>query len=531
MRSINFYSDLQCTQLIGTAVTQDYDGDEILYAARDSNSSLYAQSRDFEVTIGEEVQSLVTTAFVGASDDSSGQSHSIYLNQTPEIKDTTVEIPIGEPDVYDPDNIEIKQIYVEGGIKLEYVYAIDEVNSTLIFGMWGPRYFTEYVEGQPQFDAVNIIGYNGTSSLLWVGQNGTLTTSITNFHLSTNKLSNFKLIIMEAPVIFFEGGTLTPQDAFIPLLMADFDDEGTTRTLCLSSDPYSTEGAIPYPAAITSNCLTSEEIIPPAPDETGESDGLNRDGTGTGIGLSDIAAELDIDALNRGALNWNGHGYGLTYYAIDLIAFTRDVVGKVYGTMFTNSLDAWGQAVNSVIYPTADSFAINADTIRACIVSAYLLPDIPTQSTRVDNIWVGPLSISQSNALTYYVGDRYQEVDDKWITEVDGHANFSEEGFGDFNDFTNTTATLHLPFIGDIPIDISTISRGDIRVRTVLDQFTGNISYLVYTRSMEANGGRAILYGIYTGNCAVEQPICSIGSSANVLSRIVKKQELMLSVL
>lgn len=520
MRSINFYSDLQCTQLIGTAVTQDYDGDEILYAARDSNSSLYAQSREFEVTIGEEVQNLVTTAFVGASDDASGQSHSIYLNQTPEIKETTVEIPIGEPDVYDPDNIDIKQIYVEGGIKLEYVYAVDEVNSTLIFGMWGPRYFTEYVEGQPRFDAVDIVAYNGTSSLLWVGQNGTLTTSISNFHLSTNKLSNFKLIIMEAPVTFFDGGSLMPKDAFIPLLMADFDDEGTTRTLCLSSDPYSTEGAIPYPAAITSNCLTSDEIIPePEGEETNEGNNVFQDGQGSGIGVSDDAADIDVSVLNNSMLSWGGRGSGLSYYVMPRSSFSY-VLRQLWNNFYKDPESIIRDIIGTFIFNEENNLSttVDLDAIRQCLLAAFACPFAPESTTTANaTCWIGPYGATAPDAD--YITARYAEISNISLSAV--RPDFENDGFGDFSDFNNCTASLHLPFVGDISVDITTVARGDIRVKAIFDFYTGNIVYLVYTRSMQAPQGKEILYGVYNGNAAVEIPIMAIGSNSNILGRIL----------
>lgn len=512
MRSINLYSDLECTNQVAQIVTQDYvlpEGKQ-LYTRIDSYGSTRPDA--YSWTVEQLPEPVVYTTRSVAEGESPNEETGSFMPE-PSIASTTVAFPLGEPgtEPADPPH----KLYVEGGIRLDYDYVYDEEADQIKIVIWAPKYFSGWNEEtppKPQFDSIWIKGEQGYN-LAWLNM---LSTEQLNYFVINNahEYSDIQVIFVEGDVYFKKTTTPTIgkfERAFIPVLMAMHN--GSLE--CLNGYPNG------YPSAISINCLTSEEIIPPAPDETGESSGLNRDGTGTGIGLSDLAAELDINALNNGALNWNGHGYGLTYYSIDLIAFTRDVVGTVYGAIFKNSLDAWSEAIDSVISPTADSMAINAQTIRNCIVSAYLLPDIPTQDTRVDKIWVGPLPIDQSNALTYYVGDRYQEVDDKWITEVDGHANFAEEGFGDFNDFTNTTATLHLPFIGDIPIEISTLIRGDIRVRTVLDQFTGNISYLVYTRSMEANGGRAILYGIYTGNCAVEQPICALGTSANVLSRVI----------
>lgn len=511
MRNIRLYSDLECTNLVTTVVTQDYvlPENKQLYTAITSGGSTYADAKSWTVSqLPEPV--VYTTAYVAEGSDPSEQTGSFMSD--PVIAGSTVAFPLGEP----TEEAEIKSFYIEGGVRIDYVNYYDSENDQLRIGIWAPKYFTgwsEDEEPQPQFDSIWISGPTG-SNLLWVGSYNT-TTEIVPFSIANySSYSDVRVIFVEGDV-YFKKTTYPPigkfETAFIPVIMGTINGD----LHCLNGYPDT------YPAAISVNGITSDEIIPPAPDESGESSGINRDGTGTGIGVSDPADTINVAALNSGALNWNGHGSGLTYYAIDLATFTRDVVGKVYGTLFSNSLEAWNQAIDSVIYPTADSFAINAETIRACIVSAYLLPNIPVEGSRTNEIWVGPLKIDVSNSLTNYVGDRYQTLHDVWLTGVTGHEDFPNEGFGDFNDFTNTTATLHLPFVGDIPIDVCSFNRGNIRVKTVLDQFTGNISYEVHTISMEANGGVEILYGIYSGNCAVEQPICSIGSSANVLSRIV----------
>lgn len=513
MRRVYLYEDLECTVSLGQFVSQDWNPEEELTTAHNDNNGVYIDAtKQSIITVDDPIYS------EGAIGVEEGENTATSGPQVTSIADSTIVFPLGEvEELSGQQQPTTHEVYIEGGIKLEYQYY--HFNETHITGIYiaPPQYFTGYDEQQrPVFTQVFILG-NGGGYRYWLGTPNKDSNDATPITFDSDTYTNPRVVFFEAPVKFRkttsqpEPAFSVTEQAFIPILVAD--NNGAIETL--NGKPHG------YPSALTINCLNSEEVIPPAPDESGESSGIHRDGTGTGIGISDPADTIDVDALNRGALNWNGHGYGLTYYSIDLISFTRDVVGTVYGAIFKNSLDAWSEAIDSVINPTADSMAINAQTIRNCIVSAYLLPNIPTQDTRVDKIWVGPLPIDQSNALTYYVGDRYQTLYDAWITDVEGHENFSDEGFGDFNDFTNTTATLHLPFVGDIPIDVCSFNRGNIRVKTVLDQFTGNISYEVHTLSMEANGGVEVLYGIYSGNCAVEQPICALGTSANVLSRII----------
>lgn len=514
MRSINLYSDLECTQQVAQIITQDYvlpEGKQ-LYTRIDSYGNTSPEA--FSWTVEQLPEPIVYTARCIAEGESPDEQTGSFMSE-PSIAGTTVAFPLGEPGT-EPD---IKSFYVQGGIRLDWDYYHDTENNELKIALWAPKYFSGWSEDdepQPQFDSIWIKTGQG-SNILWVNKLNT-ESEATYFTIEqASNYSNIQLIFVEGDVYFKKTSTPTIgkfEKAFIPVVMAMHNGQ----LECLNG--YDPQGFARFPSAISINALTSEEIIPPAPEETGESSGMHRDGTGSGLGVSDTAAEINIGALNTGALAWNGHGAGLTYYTLDLVTFTTRIVGSVYGVLFNNSMEAWQEAIDSVIYPTADSFAINSETIRACIVSAFMLPSMPTSGSSTDTVWVGPLPI-KNLSLTNYLGDRYVEVDDAWLSEIAGHEDFANDGYGDYNDFTHTTATLHLPFVGDIPLNISSLSRGNIRVRTILDQYTGNICYCVYTRSMEAPEQVPILYGIYTGNCAVEIPICSLGSSANVLSRII----------
>lgn len=516
MRRITLYSDLECTQQVAQVVTQDYvlpEGKQ-LYTRIDSYGSTRPDAHSW--TVEQLPEPVVYTTRYVAEGESPNEETGSFMTR-PSIAATTVAFPLGEPreGPLQPDEKPSK-FYIENGIRLDWDYFHDSENDQLKIALWPPKYFTgwsEDEEPEPQFSDSIWIKTELGNSILWVNDVDTQQYATYLTIRNAHEYSNVQLIFVEGDV-YFKKTTLPTigkfEKSFIPVVLATHNGD----LECINGYPNS------WPSAISINALTSDEIIPPAPDETGETSGMNRDGTGSGLGVSDPAAEIDLNALNSGALNWNGHGSGLTYYTMDLVTFTTKVVGKVYGTLFSNSMEAWGAAIDSVLYPTPDSFAINAETIRACVVSAFMLPDIPTNGTSTSTVWVGPLPIDNLS-LTYYLGDRYIEVDDTWLSEIAGHEDFANDGYGDYNDFTHTTATLHLPFVGDIPLNISSLSRGDIRVRAILDQYTGNICYCVYTLSMEAPEQVPILYGIYTGNCAVEIPICSLGSSANVLSRIV----------
>lgn len=99
-----------------------------------------------------------------------------------------------------------------------------------------------------------------------------------------------------------------------------------------------------------------------------------------------------------------------------------------------------------------------------------------------------------------------------------GTIDLTNYGWDDFNDFTNTRATLFLPFVGTIEMDMNNIARGVINVKYILDVCNGNIAYWVYTDSMQGPG--TVLYGCYTGNCAVVVPTAGV-YKGDVLGTII----------
>lgn len=66
------------------------------------------------------------------------------------------------------------------------------------------------------------------------------------------------------------------------------------------------------------------------------------------------------------------------------------------------------------------------------------------------------------------------------------------------------SAVLHLPFIGNVPIDVNAISGGAIAVRYWIDVCSGNC--LAHVKTINRDGS-SIIYGEYAGNCAYCYPI------------------------
>lgn len=211
-------------------------------------------------------------------------------------------------------------------------------------------------------------------------------------------------------------------------------------------------------------------------------------GSGNGNYNGAMPEEINVQLRNTAFSITSGNGQGLTYYFLNPRGF-NDFMTYIYGTHVFNNLD---KLVN-------------------CVISAHIIPfNYNPMTTNIARVFCANVTVPV---------DSSQIITRRLSSGTMGYADLSNSGYDDFNDISNTTATLYLPFVGRISIDINAIARGNIRVDYCLDVFTGNIGYWVYTQSKDAN--LPILYGIYTGNCAVSIPVCGSAPSGNVLGKIL----------
>lgn len=505
MRRIYLFSDLECEQAYGQVVTQDYNPNANIITAVNHEQQVYVDARVQDITQLEE--NLVYTC------KCVGEEVENQTTKGPEITsiaDTTIAFPLGDvEEIHGEMAPTTHELYVEGGIKLEYQFYLNTDTDVLGVKISPPQYFAGYdAQEQPIFNALHIYSLNGTS-IPWLGpaywgdnsDNPIIVNDYSNY-------SNFQVIIVEAPTQFkrtVEPEFDTIQTALFPMLIAQ---NGETIE-CFNGYPNG------YPAAISANALTSDEVIPePDGDETNTGNNVDQDGQGAGLGVSDAAEHINITALNNG-LSWGGTGNGLSYYKMPKSSF-RQLLGDVWGTMFSQSPEEIASRfVAGIFNPDSSALMFNTDTIRSCLVGAFCLPISPTGSTSSNSTcWVGPYGAYAPNS--YYITDRFVDSGTHTIS-----TRFADDGAGDFSDFLQSTATLYLPFVGTINVDITALARGNLSIETVIDQYTGNITYWVYTTSMQAPNNVAVLYGVYTGNCAVDVPICGIGDAGNVMKKVM----------
>lgn len=213
-----------------------------------------------------------------------------------------------------------------------------------------------------------------------------------------------------------------------------------------------------------------------------------RGGTGTGDYNGAMPETIDLATRNAAFSVTSANGEGLTFYAINARSLNQ-ILEYIYGFHLFRDIDKM---------------------INACI-ECHILPIVYTPtSPNIARVFVANITIDC---------DTSHIITNRLVSGTLGTADLTNSGYDDYNDFLNTNATLYLPFVGRISIDINAISRGILKVDYVIDLFTGNIGYWVYTQGMHDT--YPVLYGVYTGNCAVTVPLCGSGASGNFLGKVL----------
>lgn len=84
---------------------------------------------------------------------------------------------------------------------------------------------------------------------------------------------------------------------------------------------------------------------------------------------------------------------------------------------------------------------------------------------------------------------------------------------GDFLDYTNTAASIYLPFCGEFAVNIQDIMSGSLSVKYIFDYVQGNCVANVYSTSHD---GVRKLVGCYSGNAAYKLPIMGDDSTGSL---------------
>lgn len=211
-------------------------------------------------------------------------------------------------------------------------------------------------------------------------------------------------------------------------------------------------------------------------------------GGGRGVYPS-TAAEQPNTAARNSWFSWaSSNGYGMCYYVVDPSTLS-----------------------NYLAFIYSQGLLRDHQLYRDATIGAYKLPVTPPTAPNIAIIYVA--NISMANGVS-----QADPISQRFVEGGTGVINISGYGYDTFADYTDTAMCLYLPFYGQINLDVNAFVQGSIEIKWLVDCYNGNICYWVYAQGAE--DPRMILYGTYSGNCAIEIPIVGSGTSGTVLGKI-----------
>lgn len=348
-------------------------------------------------------------------------------------------------------------IYFDGGTRVSFKHFVNGNRNVLrIESIFGIRHVEEYVEGSFGYQT-NLFDYTYDPTDV-----GSITLHV--FHCTVygfrgydGYAGNYRPAYVFFIRIRSRGGSLSD-----PIYMCAFED----KLLTLSD---------------------GEQKAPNAPNKT-----TRRGGMGTGSYPNRVNGERMNVAIRNGSTSYGGNGNGLTYYRLTKSAL-HAVLNKVYQI----------------------GIAKDNAYLRQCLVCAYLLPDLTITadtgygvSVANERVPVGQVEIYDLEHISQPRNAHYDFINNEDYSV----------GWDNYTDFTNTKLTLYLPFVGAVNIDVNACQYSRLSVTYYIDVYNGNIVYWVYTRSYDSPTDT--LYGVYSGNCAIQIPLYGIGESGSILGKV-----------
>lgn len=195
--------------------------------------------------------------------------------------------------------------------------------------------------------------------------------------------------------------------------------------------------------------------------------------------LSDNTATVDTPS-----------GIGSTTHGLRVYELTLANLDTLYEKLFS-----WNPVVVTERWITS---------MRSAIVSIHKMPDVSSRTwTDVSSVKFGGIFEIPLTAKRVLPTIEAIETVEIPIGTVQG----------DFLDYTNTAASIYLPFCGEFAVNIQDIMSGSLSVKYIFDYVQGNCVANVYSTSGD---GVRKLVGSYSGNAAYKLPIMGDDSTGSL---------------
>lgn len=348
-------------------------------------------------------------------------------------------------------------IYFDGGTRISFKHYRDGSNNRLtIEQVFGIRHVEEYIDGS--------FGYQ---------------TPLFSFSYDPTDVGNITLHVFHCTDYGFRdfdgwAGNYRPAYVFFIRIRSRGGSLGDPIYLCAFEDELLT-------------LSDGEQKAPNAPNNT-----TRRGGMGTGSYPNRVNGERMNVAIRNSSTSYGGNGNGLTYYRLTKSAL-HVVLNKVYQI----------------------GIARDNAYLRQCLVCAYLLPDLTITADTGYGVSVANERVPVGQVEIYDLEHISQPRNAYY--DFTNNEDYSV-GWDNYADFTNTKLTLYLPFVGAVNIDVNACQYSRLSVTYYIDVYNGNIVYWVYTRSYDSSTDT--LYGVYSGNCAIQIPLYGVGESGSILGKV-----------
>lgn len=231
---------------------------------------------------------------------------------------------------------------------------------------------------------------------------------------------------------------------------------------------------------------------------SGRSDSVTRDSTDPHSNVAQYTAISD-DRVGIFGQYGGYHIYEIPHWSEYNTDFKR-IMGILYGT------DFWSRWANSNFNPLS------------AIISLGLIPfDF---STNAEVEYYQPLVVAGFNISNQFPGDPPEFPCLKSVSRVAFDVIDINKYFGGFADFAPyTQAILHLPFVGDMPIDVNSIAHGKLGVEYLCDIANGNVVAWIWTEDYTGENSQYIACA--KGNCMYSLPLFSMSQDGSGLGRVL----------
>lgn len=253
----------------------------------------------------------------------------------------------------------------------------------------------------------------------------------------------------------------------------------------------------------------------PQPEEQGGEWGAPTDragGQGVHAASSDARGDRagttvrDIMADRNTALSIAFDNPFMRTYTFD--GLTNSQIAEIFAILY--GTDYWSMFQNQMLNPLSS------------IIAFHLLPStLRGDNTTLEDLVIGPKNISADMLGTPQVTKikqvRWYHVGSVDITDV---LLPYYDAYPDFAPYTDII--LHLPYIGDIKIDVNAVMYGSLAVEYACDNVSGNVAAWIYCedRYPEPQTHKQYKY-IATGNCAYSIPLFAQSQNGLDVGKII----------